>query len=237
MSVDNDRRTLIRTALAGTAALGAGALSLAGATTASAGETAATRATDPHSVWHALLEGNRRWRTYHQLHPHEDQQIRTTLVSGQHPIAAVLSCVDSRVPPELVFDQGLGDLLTTRTAGQVLDEAVLGSAVYGPVELGIRLLVVLGHSRCGAVTAAVESDESGVPLPGHLAYLGEQIRPAIDHSLHGDARVDAAITTNVRLIVNALRADADLAGLVNRGELVVVGARYELDTGRVHQVA
>ena len=105
----------------------------------------------------------------------------------------MLGCIDSRVPPELVFDQGLGDLITVRSAGEVLDEAVLGSIAYGVLELGIPLVVVLGHQSCGAVRAAVEADRSGGRLPDHIQYLADEIRPAIDHSKEGDARIAATV--------------------------------------------
>lgn len=147
---------------------------------------------------------------------------------GQHPFAIVLGCVDSRVPPELVFDQGLGDLLTVRSAGEVLDEAVLGSIAYGVLELDIPLVLVMGHQSCGAVTAAVHADETGERLPAHIQYLAEQIRPSIDHSRHGEARVNAAIDTHARRIRRRLATEPDIARRIAAGKLAVVAARYEL---------
>lgn len=229
-----DRRALLRAALAGGAVLGAGAA--LPAAPAVAAPATADRPDTPRAALRALRHGNRRWATRHQTHPHESGTDRLLSVSGQHPFALVLGCIDSRVPPELVFDQGLGDLMTVRSAGCVLDEAVLGSIAYGVLELDIPLVMVLGHQSCGAVTAAVHAEESGEQLPAHIAYVAEQIRPAIDHGQTGQARVDATITANIRLVRSRLAAEPDLAARTATGRLAIVGARYELDTQRVERV-
>lgn len=195
------------------------------------------RPASPASAWQVLAAGNRRWRTLHERHPDETRDVRRTVVNGQHPFAVVLGCVDSRVPPELVFDQGLGDLLSVRSAGSVLDEAVLASVTFGILELAIPLIVVLGHQSCGAVTAAVRADEIGGRLPGHMQYLAEQIRPAIDHRLSGAARVDAAIGANVLLVRARLAAEPELASRIATGALSVVGARYELTSQGVRRLS
>jgi carbonic anhydrase len=137
----------------------------------------------------------------------------------------------------LVFDQGLGDLMTVRTAGEVLDEAVLGSVAYGVLELGIPLVVVLGHQSCGAVRAAVAAEQSGEHLPAHMQYLVDQISPAIDHGQEGDARVDATVSANVRLVRSRLAAEPELAARIGTGKLAIVGARYELTTQAVNRLA
>src|SRR5262245_33955643 len=103
-----------------------------------------------------LLAGNRRYAAGHPRHPPDSAGRRRLRAAAQHPFAVIVGCIDSRVPPELVFDQGIGDLLCIRTAGQVLDEAVLGSIQYGVEELGVPLVLVLGHERCGAVAATLE---------------------------------------------------------------------------------
>ncbi|MFJ8694271.1 carbonic anhydrase [Streptomyces roseolilacinus] len=229
-----DRRALLRAALAGGAVLGAGA-ALPAVPAVAAGHGTG-RPDTPAAALRALRHGNHRWSTRHQTHPHEADGDRLLAVSGQHPFAVVLGCIDSRVPPELVFDQGLGDLMTVRSAGCVLDEAVLGSIAYGVLELGIPLVVVLGHQSCGAVTAAVHAAETGEELPAHISYVAEQIRPAIDHTRTGPARVDATITANVRLVRSRLAAEPDLAARTATGRLAVVGARYELATQQVHLV-
>ncbi|MGP3976812.1 carbonic anhydrase [Streptomyces sp. 8N114] len=231
------RRSLLRTALTGTAVLGAG-LAAGASPAAAAGPIPAVRKrpTNAEEALRELAAGNRRWREYRERHPDETPDVREALTSSQHPFALVLGCIDSRVPPELVFDQGLGDLMTVRSAGQVLDEAVLGSLVYGVLELNIPLLMVLGHQSCGAVTAAVRADESGEELPDHIQYVADQISPAIDHGEEGDARIAATIDANVRLIRSRLAAEPDLAARVDSGTLAIVGARYELTTQRVHRI-
>lgn len=233
------RRTLLRTALTGAAALGAGLAAARPATAATSAPAPAadTRPSTPQEALAELAAGNRRWRAFRERHPHETPAIRRTLTTAQHPFAVVLGCIDSRVPPELVFDQGLGDLMTVRTAGEVLDEAVLGSVAYGVLELGIPLVVVLGHQSCGAVRAAVEAERSGGRLPAHIQYLADQICPAIDHSTEGDARIDATVDANVRLVRSRLAAEPDLAAKISTGRLVIVGARYELTNQAVHRVS
>ncbi|RSS83671.1 carbonic anhydrase [Streptomyces sp. WAC06614] len=231
------RRRFVRVLL-GSGAAAAGVGLLAGAQGPVSGRVAGVRKRppDPGSAWRELAAGNRRWRTMHEQHPDESRRVRQSLLGGQHPFAVVLGCVDSRVPPELVFDQGLGDLLTVRSAGEVLDRAVVGSIAYGVLELGIPLVVVLGHQSCGAVAAAVHAEAGGDPLPGPLRYLAEQIRPAVDPGAATDARVDAAITTNVRRVASRLALVPELAARVAAGSLAVVGARYQLGSQQVHRL-
>ncbi|GHC62368.1 carbonic anhydrase [Streptomyces flavofungini] len=176
----------------------------------------------------ALLEGNRRWARVRSRHPHEDRARRVALAHEQHPFATILSCVDSRVPPELVFDQGLGDLLCIRTAGEVLDEAVLGSLQFGVTELRIPLILVLGHERCGAVAATIDQLRTGTRAPGHLARLVEGIGPSAwaCRDEPGDW-VDHTVAAHARRMRDALRADAAFR------PAKVVAARFDLDSGRV----
>ncbi|MER6558982.1 carbonic anhydrase [Streptomyces sp. NPDC001027] len=233
------RRALLR-GLAGTATLSGLALAAAPASAAPRTTTPRGSAPRPATADGALRElaaGNRRWRTYCERHPDETPAVRANLTAGQHPFALILGCIDSRVPPELVFDQGLGDLMTVRSAGEVLDEAVLGSVAYGVLELGIPLVMVLGHQSCGAVKAAVQADLTGERLPAHIQYLADQISPAIDRTRTGDARVDSTIDANIRAVRSRLAAEPDLAAKIAAGELAVVGARYELTTQLVHPVA
>ncbi len=186
-----------------------------------------------------LLDGNRRFMAGQPAHPHQATERRTEIVSGQQPFAAILTCSDSRVPPEIIFDCGLGDLFVIRVAGNVLDDVVLGSMEYAVEHLGVGLVMVLGHSRCGAVTAAVQ----GGHVPGHISSITERIRPAVERAFSSgagviDAAIDAivneAITVNVQLSVAELRVSQPaLAQLVAEDKLLVVGARYELETGQV----
>ncbi|MBB1259452.1 carbonic anhydrase [Streptomyces alkaliterrae] len=231
-----DRRTVLRAAVGGTAAAGAVLTFGGSALAAPGGGGLGVRPETPQAALRELARGNQRWRSLRQRHPHENRHIRQVLVSGQRPFALILGCIDSRVPPELVFDQGLGDLMTVRSAGGVLDEAVLGSVAYGVLELDIPLVLVLGHQSCGAVAAAVHAEETGEKLPAHIQYVAEQIFPAIDHSQHGAARVDATVSANARRVRDALAAEPDLAARVAAGRLAVVAARYELRDQFVHRL-
>ncbi|WP_374200172.1 carbonic anhydrase [Streptomyces sp. AC555_RSS877] len=230
------RRGFLRAGLSGAAALGTG-VTLAAIPASAASRGTSRRPSTPEEALRALAAGNARWSTYREKHPDETPTVRQTVASGQHPFAVILGCVDSRVPPELVFDQGLGDLLTVRTAGEVLDEAVLGSVAYGVLELQIPLVLVLGHQSCGAVKAAVQADTSGEELPAHIQYLADQIAPNIDRTKDGDARVDSTIDANIRAVRTRLAAEPDLAAKVNAGQLAIVGARYELTNQVVHHIA
>lgn len=178
-----------------------------------------------------LKVGNQHHVQHRYQHPHENAIRQRELTSGQHPHAQILSCSDSRVPPEIIFDQGLGDLFVVRVAGNVATDTELGSLEYGAEHLHVPLLVVLGHEKCGAVTAAVE----GGPPEGHIAALVNLIIPAVEKSrrLPGDP-VTNAVRSNVELVVRQLRSSTPLLSeLVAHGKLRIVGAVYSLDTGKV----
>jgi carbonic anhydrase len=186
-----------------------------------------------------LFEGNQRWAAGTVTRPNQSTATRSELATGQQPFAVVFSCVDSRVPPELVFDRGLGDLLVIRTAGHVLDQAALGSIEFGVEELHIPLVLVLGHQRCGAVSAAVEAVEHDLAAPGQIGALVEGIRPAVEVAEHesGDI-VDASVRANIELVVETLRNAAPiLSEGVDHGSLRVVGAYYDLNSGLVELTA
>lgn len=236
MVVAVSRRSVLR----GSLASGAG-LALGGAGAALTGSGAAWADTGPdgpgdadHAL-HLLRRGNRRWRDSRPSHPNQDAARRAELVAGQEPFVTVLSCADSRVPPELVFDRGLGDLFTVRAAGQVLDESVLGSIVYAVEHLHTPLLLVLGHQSCGAVAAAVEAHETGEVPEGHVGHLVKQLLPVVEATAEEDPEdlLDASVTANARDIAHQLAEDPELRGPVSYGELRVVAARYELDGGAV----
>ena len=183
-----------------------------------------------------LKAGNARFVAGKPKYPDQSTKRRTELAAGQHPFALVLSCVDSRVPPELVFDQGLGDLFVARSAGQVLDEAVRGSVEYGVAELKIPLVVVLGHEKCGAVKATLEAvEKQSPPLGNDIDALVTAIRPAVEKAEadHASDPLDAAVRNNVANIVAALNTDTVLKSAVAAGALRIVGARYALSTGAV----
>lgn len=181
-----------------------------------------------------LLEGNQRYATNKSLAVNESETRRVEVAQGQSPFATIFSCVDSRVPPELVFDRGLGDLFVIRTAGQVLDKAVLGSLEFGVAELHIPLLVVLGHENCGAVHATIDAMEGRIHPEGDIVWLAESIRPAVERvqGQPGDW-LDNAVRENVALVVEQLKHSEILATAIENGELKIVGARYDLDSGVV----
>lgn len=142
-----------------------------------------------------------------------------------------MSCSDSRVPPEIIFDQGLGDLFVIRLAGNILDDAALGSLEYAVEHLGVKYIMVLGHERCGAVDAAVKGGE----IPGHIGSLVEAIQPAVEKvkNLPGDL-LDNAVRANVTLVVQQLKSSGPIIEeLVKKGALTIAGARYDLDDGEV----
>lgn len=185
----------------------------------------------PDTALAELKTGNDHHVQHRYQHPHETLERQRELVKGQHPHAEILSCADSRVPPEIIFDQGLGDLFVVRVAGNIATDAELASLEYGAAHLQIPLLVVMGHEHCGAVTAAVEG---GNP-EGHIGTLVELLRPAVENSrsLTGD-RVENAVRANVELVVKQLRNSTPLLSeLVSHNKLKIVGGVYSLDTGKV----
>lgn len=172
-----------------------------------------------------ILEGNRRFAAGGELENELSLEQRAQMVHEQHPVAVVIGCVDSRVPPELVLGQGVGDLLTVRTAGQSLSGVALGSIEFGVRSLGVPLVVVLGHTNCGAVLAAIRDDH----ITGHLGELiGEVAARLVD--VVGDDPIKAT-GGNLRATVDALRR----LGTLEHGGLPahVVGLLYDLETGLV----
>jgi carbonic anhydrase len=157
---------------------------------------------------------------------------RAELTKNQHPFAIIVSCSDSRVPPEIVFDQGLGDLFVLRVAGNVTDDHSLGSAEYAVDHLAVRLIVVLGHQRCGAVKAARDTIAAKSEAPAHIQSLVTAIQSAVEATVHGD--LETTVKANVKDVVQALRSSTPiLKPKVDSDELRVVGAYYSLDTGSV----
>jgi carbonic anhydrase len=206
----------------------------------------------PAEAWARLEAGNRHWAEGHLAHPDQDVTRREQVAAGQDPFATIVSCIDSRVPPETVFDQGVGDLFAVRTGAQTIDGLVTASIEYGPLENGTPLIVVLGHQRCGAVTAAVHALRSGAHLPGHLDAIVKHLRPAYHevtgagaahdgdvggHSGEADRDlIDQVVRAQIVRTVFALGHDGPLAALVRRGDLGIIGAYYDLDTGRVSRL-
>jgi carbonic anhydrase len=187
--------------------------------------------TSADSALARLMAGNQRYTRHRALHPDESLARRKSLVGTQHPFAVILGCADSRVPPELLFDQGLGDLFVIRVAGNIVDDAVLGSIEYAVEHLGTNLIVVLGHEKCGAVTAAVE----GGAAAGHLTALVEAIRPVVAATANtpGD-KVHNCVIAKARNVARQIRqSEPVLKEAGERKGLKVVAADYALDTGAV----
>ncbi|MGD0119692.1 MAG: carbonic anhydrase [Candidatus Binatus sp.] len=177
-----------------------------------------------------LLEGNQRFIAGKMEHPNQSPARRDEVAKGQHPFASVLACADSRTAPEIVFDRGLGDLFTVRVAGNVADKVVIESLDYSVKHLGVRLVMVLGHTRCGAVIAAVDGHDA----PGDVGPMLSELRPAVAASkgMPGDPVLNA-VRENVILIVEKLSTSAELSAMVKSGELKIVGGVYDLSTGTI----
>jgi carbonic anhydrase len=190
------------------------------------------------AVLKRLMEGNRRFAEGRAGRSRNDPLRRDELVGGQKPVAAILGCADSRVPPELVFDQGLGDLFVVRGAGHVADGTNLGSLEFAVANLGVPLIVVLGHEGCGAVQAAVAFADAGEAPDGHLAAVVEAIEPVPGASgVSREARVDATIREHVRQTAERVRNAAPvLSERAKAGQLRVVAAIYRLGDGRVELI-
>jgi carbonic anhydrase len=179
-----------------------------------------------------LKEGNGRYTNGNLQHPGQTTERRVELANTQHPFAAILSCSDSRVPPEIVFDQGLGDLFIVRVAGNVINNEGLGSLEYTVDHLGTRLIVVLGHQSCGAVDAAKKTIAAKGKAPGHIQSLVTAIKPAVEATAKDD--LETTIKANVKNVVQALRSSTPiLKGEVDSGKIQVIGGYYSLDTGAV----
>src|SRR5215510_5435717 len=206
-----------------------------------------------------LQQGNSRFTAGNMQHPHEsgDERAhmaknsyenagmiflgmtaeqaakrRTELIKHQHPFAIILSCSDSRVPPEFVFDEGLGDLFVVRVAGNVLNDEGLGSIEFAVDALAARLILVLGHQSCGAVDAAMKTVAAKGKAPGHIQSLVTAIKPVVDSTPKGD--LETMIKANVKHVVDGLRSSTPiLKAKVDAGDVQVIGGYYSLDTGAV----
>jgi carbonic anhydrase len=205
-----------------------------GLVSASDDHTKADEGVPPAEAWKKLEEGNARYAANKPEHAHQDAARRTETAKGQKPFAAVLACADSRVGPELVFDQGLGDLFVVRVAGNVVDDTALASLEYAVKHLGVKLIVVLGHSKCGAVDAAVKQ----VKEDSHLGKLTGLIKDAIEQSknLPGDA-VANAIRANAQIMAQRLEKSGPvLKKAVTDGQIQIVPAVYDIESGAVNKV-
>jgi carbonic anhydrase len=190
----------------------------------------------PDQALAALKEGNDKFITDAPFRGVQGRERRVEIARGQAPIAVLVACSDSRVPPELLFGRGLGELFIVRNAGNTVDTTALGSIQYAVAELGVPLILVLGHERCGAVDAAVKVVKDNATFPGAIGQMIEPILPAVikAQTQPGDL-LDNAVRENVRRVVSRLRTAAEpiLHDPLVAGKVKVVGARYDLDDGDV----
>lgn len=235
-----DRRAVLAGGVAAAATLAGCASTGAAPVADEASPSPSPRPTTPAAAFDRLMDGNARWVSGDLQHPDRDPGRREFVAQKQVPFGSVLSCIDSRVPPELLFDTGLGDLYVMRTGGEAVGPVVTGSVEYGPMTSGTPLIVILGHQRCGAVEAAYKSLRDGKPLPGNLEAIARALRPAYEQTVReggGDDPVDTMARAQVKLTAANLRSNRDLAPLVAKGSLAVVGAYYSLDSGKVEVLA
>lgn len=231
---DNRLRPSRRRLLQGGLAL-AGAAAIAGLPALPAFAQAAPNAIAPDLALARIMEGNGRYAA--NTSTNKDYSAgRAARAQAQYPIAAIVSCADARVAPELVFDQGPGELFVTRVAGNFVNDDGLASLEYGVKFLGVPLLMVLGHSGCGAVSATIKVVQEGVALPGHLPALVDAMKPGIEAAIARKPAdlVQEATIENVRHNVRRLQtAKPIVAELVAAGKVKVVGGVYDIASGRV----
>lgn len=179
-----------------------------------------------------LKQGNERFVQLHQKHPDETKQRRKEMIKGQHPFVVILSCSDSRVPPELIFDQGLGDIFEIRNAGNVLNKHVIGSIEYAVMHCGVKLIIIMGHQDCGAIGATL----SGVSETEYIKALEDSIQPAVNNcKLKGlEVNSDNVVKAHVMQDIEELMTqDTELVKYMKQHNVKIVPAYYHLDSGKV----
>jgi carbonic anhydrase len=191
--------------------------------------------TNPVTAWKALKEGNERFVAGQSEHPSQSIADRARLAAGQKPTAVLFGCADSRVAAEIIFDQGLGDMFVVRTAGHVIDLAVLGSIEYAVTVLNVPLIAVLGHDSCGAVKATLSALEEGVMPTGYVRDIVERVTPSILMGRHdGLSRVDEFEARHVIETASQLRTRSlPISQRIAEGTLAIAGLTYHLADGRV----
>lgn len=188
----------------------------------------------PDQAIQKLMEGNERFVSRRRQNPNQDTGRLTEVAKGQNPFASILGCADSRVPSEIIFDQGLGDLFVCRVAGNIATREEIGSLEFGSLVLGAKVIMVIGHERCGAVDSTIK----GAQVPGQIGSLIEAIKPAVARSAGkaGDP-LENAVKANVLVQVEKLKSSPVLSQLIEEGKLKIVGGYYDLDTGRITMVS
>lgn len=192
----------------------------------------------PAQAWRVIKEGNQRFVEGNVLHPNQGSDLRAALAAGQTPHVVLFGCGDSRLAAEIIFDQGLGDMFVVRTAGHVLDEAVLGTIEFGPDVLEVPLIVVLGHSKCGAVGATLDALDNNTIPNGYVRTIVEKVAPSV---LAGRAEglteyydfIGRHVKETVTLLVERSKI---ISERVAAGRLAVVGLTYQLEDGQVEVV-
>jgi carbonic anhydrase len=184
----------------------------------------------PDQALQALIDGNQRFVTRKRQNPNQDVTRLTEVAKGQKPFASILGCADSRVPSEIIFDQGFGDLFVCRVAGNIATPEEIGSLEFGSLVLGSKVIMVVGHERCGAVDATIK----GAQVPGQIASLLEAIQPAVERAKNqtGD-QLENACKANILLQAERLKSSTILSQLIEEGKLNIVGGYYDLDTGAI----
>ncbi|MEB3277617.1 MAG: carbonic anhydrase [Lyngbya sp.] len=183
----------------------------------------------PDEALQNLMEGNQRFVTNKRQNPNQSTVRLTEVAQGQNPFAAVLSCADSRVPVEIIFDQGFGDIFVVRDAGNIATPEEIGSLEFGTLVLGAKVLMVIGHQNCGAVKATID----GNAVPGKIGSIIDAIKPAIQ----ANQTLETAVKANVKLQIEKLKTSPVLTKLVQEGNLKIVGGYYNLETGQIELVA
>lgn len=234
-SGDPGRRLLLKSCAGAVAALGMIGLGLPGKAGAVPLSKSERDAMTPDQVIDALKRGNQRFRDNAMVPSDYPAQVKSSS-AGQYPSAVLLSCIDSRAPAEIVFDTGIGEVFNSRVAGNVSNGDILGSMEFACAVAGAKLVLVMGHTACGAVKGAIDNAQLG-----NLTALLEKIKPAIsatsylgDRSAANYAFVDAVAATNVHLAIDQIRQQSPvLSDLETQGKIRIVGAMYNLKTGAV----
>ncbi|MFN6463991.1 MAG: carbonic anhydrase [Nostoc sp. DedVER02] len=188
----------------------------------------------PDKALQELLEGNERFVKAKRRNPNQNHSRLVEVAKGQKPFASILGCADSRVPSEIIFDQGLGDLFVCRIAGNIATTQQIGSLEFGSLVLGTKVIMVIGHERCGAVDAAIK----GASVPGQIGSLLEAIKPSVESTKDksGD-KLENACKANILAQVEKLKSSSVLSELIKAEKLKIVGGYYDLDTGKISLVS
>ncbi len=229
--INLSRRSLFKF---GAGAIGTGVLTAGLGSNLLAAEKTPVEEITPDKALQELLDGNERFAKRKRRNPDQSYSRLVEVAKGQKPFASILGCADSRVPSEIVFDQGLGDLFVCRIAGNIATTQQIGSLEFGSLVLGSKVIMVVGHERCGAVQAAMKGD----PVPGQIGSLLEAIKPSVESSKDksGD-KLENACKANILAQIKKLKSSSVLSELIKAEKLKIVGGYYDLDTGEISIVS